>query len=114
MCSERSQRPDPGDPPQPPSPAGPAESDEMRRLVESADRARGSIARARANLDGVMEDVRDLPDALKTNVCHIIEHAFDELLAAEQELSAALSTSADAREGEAEGADQKVRPAPAR
>jgi hypothetical protein len=87
MGSEHSQSPGPGAAGRP---AGPTEGDRTRRLAESVDRARGSISRARAKLDGVMEDVRALPEGLKTNVCQIIEHAFDELLAAERELSDAL------------------------
>ncbi|HEU4405706.1 MAG TPA: hypothetical protein VFS43_10480 [Polyangiaceae bacterium] len=104
MSSERSRHIDPGDTARPPSPAGPAEGGEARRLAESADRARASIVRARAKLDGVMQDVRALPDALKTNVCHIIEHAFDELLAAERELTEALRACANESQAEADQA----------
>lgn len=104
MCSERSQHLDPGDTPQPPSRARPIEGGEARRLAESADRARASIVRARAKLDSVMADVRALPDALKTNVCHIIEQSFNELLAAERELSEALRPCADENAAEADEA----------
>jgi hypothetical protein len=104
MSSERSQHLDPGDMPQPPSRARPVGSGEARRLAESVDRARAAIIRARANLDSVMADVRTLPDALKTNVCHIIEQSFNELLAAERELSEALRSCANENEAEADEA----------
>jgi hypothetical protein len=104
MCSERSPHLDPGDMPQPPSRARPIGGGEARRLAESADRARASIVRARANLDSVMEDVRALPDALKTNVCQIIEQSFNELLAAERELSEALRSCANENEAKADEA----------
>jgi hypothetical protein len=64
-------------------------SEETRRLNEAVARAHTSIKGARAKLDSIMEDVRSLPVAYKTNVCQIIEHAFDELQAAEHELAEA-------------------------
>ncbi len=69
-------------------------SAELRRLTEAVERAHASIAGARGKLDSIMNDVRALPAAYKTNVCQIIERAFDELLAAERALAAAREISA--------------------
>jgi hypothetical protein len=103
MSSEHVSNRGTGDADRPPDSAGPVMSVRSRRLAESVERARGSIVRARAKLDDVMADVRAVPDGLKTNVCHIIEHAFDELLAAERELSDAMRLFAAESSG---GADQ--------
>ncbi|HEU4536062.1 MAG TPA: hypothetical protein VFS00_18185 [Polyangiaceae bacterium] len=70
-------------------------SHEARGLGEAVERAHASIKGARAKLDSVMADVRALPSAYKTNVCQIIEHAFDELRTAELELAEASSLYSD-------------------
>ena len=72
-----------------------AAGDDARRIGDAVARAQGSIKQARANLDSVMLDVHALPESFKTNVCRIIEHAFDELVAAEHELDTALVEQGD-------------------